>query len=239
MKKCIALSVLLFLCTKILYAQVGYNYSGYSVGLGGGVTIADADVNKKISKTAFFGTGSYNYSPFVTFTGELQAGKLAGGDINTDKDTRAFVNNFKALTFYADVQMGELIDYRDYILLNVIKNVYVGSGFGVVFNKMAFIQRTSLVDIGYVFPGQDTSSELLLPLRIGYEFKIYNFYREPSIRINVGYQVTLAYGEGLDGYNDPPQKFDNQHVDRYSLIGVGVKYSFGTPISYRKPIHRF
>lgn len=239
MKKCIALIALLLLCSKLSFAQLGYNYSGYSVGLGGGVAIADADVNKKISKPAFFGTVSYNYSPFLTLTGELQVGKLAGGNIMTDKDTRAFVNNYKALTFYTDLQMGELIDYKDYIVLNVIKNIYIGSGFGVIYNKMAFVQRTSLIDTKYVFPGQDASTELTLPLRIGYEFKIYDFYREPSIRINVGYQVTLAYGEGLDGYNDPPQIFKNNHVDRYSLIGVGVKYNFGTPVSYRKPIHRF
>ncbi|MGI4020773.1 MAG: hypothetical protein ACRYFA_04645 [Janthinobacterium lividum] len=239
MKKCITLTVLLFLCSKISFAQLGYNYSSYSVGLGGGVATADADLNKKINKIAFFGTVSYNYSPFVTFTGEFQVGKLAGGNTVTDKDTRAFVNNFKALNFYADLQMGELIDYKDYILLNVIKNIYVGTGIGVIYNKMAFVQRVSLNNPGYVFPGQDASTELMIPLRIGYEFKLYDFYREPSIRINVGYQMNLAYGEGLDGYNDQPQIFDNHHVDRYSLIGVGVKYGFGRPVSYRKPIHRF
>lgn len=239
MKKRINITVLLLLSSNILFAQLSYNYTGYSVGLGGGLALASADLAKKINKNAFFVNLNYNYSPYTTFTAELQAGKLAGGDRVTDIARRAFENSFKAVVFYADLQAGEYIDYRNRGFLNIIKNFYAGTGFGVIHNRMTSIQRTSLNDPKYTFPGQDASTELMLPVRIGYEFKFYNDYQEPQTRVNINYQINWVYGEGLDGYNDPSTMFRNNYVDRYSLLSVSVKYSFGNPISYKKPIRAF
>jgi len=222
-----------------LFAQLSYNFTNYSIGVGGGLTRAFADVAKQINKSAFNGNLNYNYSPYTTFTGELQIGKLAGGDRITDPNTRAFENSFVAAIAYGDFQAGEIIEYRYSTLLNILKNFYVGTGAGIIHNRMISIQRVSLNNPGYVFPGQDVSTELMLPVRFGYEFKLYNFYREPFVRINVGYQMNWVYGEGLDGYNDPPSKFKNNHVDRYAVLGVGIKYGFGNPVSYKKPIRAF
>ncbi len=220
-------------------AQLSYNYTGYSIGAGGGAALADADIAQHLTKSAFFVNFNYNYSPYTTFTAELQAGNLAGGNPKTDKDTRAFVNSYKAVLLYADLQLGEYINYQNRTFLSAIKDIYVGSGFGVIQNQMSFVQRESLNNPGYIFPGQDVSTEIMLPLRVGYEFKFYNDYREPYIRLNLNYQENWVYGEGLDGYNDPPAMFKNNHVDRYALFSVGVKYSFGIPISYKKPIRGF
>ncbi|WP_299290484.1 hypothetical protein [uncultured Mucilaginibacter sp.] len=239
MKKIAAFTSILFLCSKISFAQLSYNFSNYSVGIGGGIVRADADLAQHTTKEAIFGTLNYNYSPYITITGELQAGKLAGGNPQTDKDTRAFVNNYKAAILYGDIQAGEFIDYQYRDLLNILKNIYVGTGIGVIHNSMAFVQRVSLNNPGYVFPGENSSTELMVPLRIGYELKFFNYYQEPHIRLNFGYQMNWVYGEGLDGYNDPPSMFRNNHVDRYSMISIGVKYNFGNPVSYKKPIGRF
>lgn len=239
MKKSAFLIVILLLCSKILSAQSSYNFTGYSIGAGGGIARADADLAQHISKSAFFVNFNYNYSPFTTFTAEVQAGNLAGGNPKTDKDTRAFVNSFQAILFYVDFQAGEIIDYDNRPVLNVIKNFYAGTGFGAIHNQMTFIQRSSIIDPGYVFPGQNASTELMIPLRAGYEFKFYNQYLEPFVRLSVGYQMNWVYGEGLDGYNDPSSIFKNNHVDRYSLTSICLKYSFGNPVSYKKPIRRF
>lgn len=239
MRKSLIIALILFLCSKTSFAQLSYNFSSYSVGVGGSVVRADADLAQHITKQAVFGTLSYNYSPFITITGELQAGKLAGGNPNTDKDTRSFANNYKAVMLYGDLQAGEFIDYQYRALLNILKNVYVGTGVGVIHNAMAYVQRASLNNPGYIFPGDDSSTEIMLPLRIGYELKFFSRYQEPYIRVNFGYQVNLVYGEGLDGYNDPPSMFRNNHVDRYSMVSVGIKYNFGNPVTYKKPIGRF
>ncbi len=239
MKKCVLLTAILFLCSKILLAQLSYNYTLYSIGAGGGSARAFADVPKEITKASFFVNFNYSYSPYVTFSAELQAGKLAGGDTKTDQHTRAFENSYKAAYLYADFQAGEFIDYQNRKFLNFIKNFYVGTGLGLVHNSMTFVQRNSLNDPSYVFPGVDASTELAVPFRTGYEIKFFNFYEEPSVKVNLGYEMNWVYGEGLDGYADPPSIFKNNHVDRYAQIFVCVKYSFGNPISYKKPIRGF
>lgn len=239
MKKHAVLTLILFLCTKFLFAQLSYNYLGYSVGAGFGVTRADADIAQHLSKGAAFINFNYNFSPFTTGTAEIQSGQLAGGDPKTDKDTRAFVNTYEAALIYADFQAGEIINYEDRPILNVLKNFYAGTGFGFIHNHMSFVQRASLNNPGYVFPGRDNSTEIMLVFRGGYEFKFYNQYHEPGVRLDVGFEENLAYGEGLDGYDDPSSVFKNNHVDRYAFVHVGLKYSFGNPISFRKPIRRF
>ncbi|MGI4749023.1 MAG: hypothetical protein ACRYFB_00190 [Janthinobacterium lividum] len=239
MKKFAVLTCTLFLCTKFLYAQLSYNYLGYSIGAGAGVTRADADLTKHLNKGAAFVNFNYNLSPFSTLTTELQAGQLAGGDPHTDKDTRGFINTYEAILLYGDFQAGEIINYEDNRILNALKNFYAGTGFGFIHNQMTFIQRKSLNNPGYVFPGRDASIEIMLVFRAGYEFKFYNQYHEPGVRLDVGYEENLAYGEGLDGYDDPPTQFRNNHVDRYAFVHVGLKYNFGNPVSFRKPIRRF
>lgn len=239
MKKSVVIIALLLFFSKISIAQLSYNYSNFSIGAGGGLARASADLAKETNKYAFFINGNYNLSPFTTLTAELQIGKLAGGDPKSDQHTRAFVNSYKAILFYTDLQLGEYIDYRDRKLLNVLKNFYAGTGFGAIHNQMSFVQRTSLNNPGYIFPGEDSSTELMLPVRLGYEFKFYDYYHEPKIRLSLTYQQNWVYGEGLDGYNDPPGTFKNYHVDRYSLFSVGLRYGFGIPISYRKPIRSF
>lgn len=239
MKKHALLTSILFLCSKFLFAQLSYNYLGYSVGAGFGVTRADADLREHLNKGAAFVNFNYNFSPFTTGTVELQFGQLGGGHPNTDKDTRAFINTYEAVIIYADFQAGEIINYQDRRVLNILKNFYVGTGFGFIHNQMTFIQRQSLSDPGYIFPGRDNSIEAMLVFRGGYEFKFYNQYHEPGVRLDVGFEENLAYGEGLDGYADPPSQFRNDHVDRYAFVHIGLKYNFGIPISFRKPIRRF
>lgn len=231
--------MILLLCSKILVAQLSYNYSLYSIGLGGGIARAFADVPKEITTAAFFANFNYSYGPYITFSAELQAGKLAGGDTKTDTHTRVFKNSFATAVFYADLQAGEFIDYQNRDFLNIIKNFYLGTGVGFVHNNMTQIQRTSLIDPTYVFPGRDVSTEIMVPFRFGYEFKFYNDYQEPYVKLNLGYEMNWVYGEGLDGYADPPAKFKNNHVDRYAQIFICVKRSFGNPTSYKKPIRGY
>jgi hypothetical protein len=76
-------------------------------------------------------------------------------------------------------------------------------------------------------------------LRFGYEFKIYDSYNEPSMAIDLGYIHTVAFGEGLDGYDDPSSKFKNDALDQYRQISISFKYYFGKVTSYNKLIRPF
>ncbi len=224
-----------------LKAQNGYNYAPFGVQVEANSTRAYADLKKSYDKTAFNVNFVYNYSPFLPVAAELQFGSLSGGS-NTSKtvdvDGRQFTNDYKALILHADLQVGEILDYGDSFFLNFVKNFYIGTGMGMIHNNMVSIQRTSPYDPSYTFPGFDKSTEFMIPLRFGYEIKIYNQYDEPSIAIDLGYRHNITFNEGLDGYNDPSAKFKNNALDQYRQITIGIKFNFGDVIAYKKNIRR-
>ena len=93
-------------------------------------------------------------------------------------------------------------------------------------NNMAYIQRVQPTT-GYVFPGKDKSLNLMVPIRVGYELKIYNSFGEPFIGINLSYIMNVTWGEGLDGYGDSSDDFKNNTPDLYRQISLGIKVNFG------------
>lgn len=222
-------------------AQIGYNYHQFSLGAGISNVKIHGDLNKAYKQAAYNINLNYHFTPFVTFSGEAQFGKLASGNADTaqvyyGEQSR---NKYTAVIFHADVQLGEFINYNDDFsaipiltkILNGAKNIYVGTGAGVIFNKMDYINRQDFNDVNVVFPGKDKSNELVIPLRIGYEYKIYNSYDEPQIRIDLGYQANFCYGDNTDGFKM------GSYNDWYSQLTLGIKIGLGSVTSYRKPIH--
>ena len=133
---------------------------------------------------------------------------------------------------------GAGIDYGDDWFLNIVKGFYAGAGFGFISNTNS-VQRTSIYQPSYVFPGHNNSLDLMVPIRVGYEFKIFNDYNEPEFAIDLGYIHTFAFGEGLDGYDDPSSKFKNNAIDQYRQIAISFKYFFGNVVSFNKLIRPF
>jgi hypothetical protein len=230
-------------------AQSGYNY--YEWGFGGGVNYARGfdDLKKQVWHPGGTLNLTYNYSPYVPMSLEFHFGSLEGGGLTPDKDEfgRHSKNNFLALVLHADLQLGEIIDYDNSDFLAGIKNFYLGTGLGVIRNKMAFVQRTN--PPGYEnhdpvgalegFQGQNKSIELMIPIRLGYEFKIYDDYDQVGYTITLGVQHSYVFGEGLDGYNDNPQKYKNNATDQFVQYSIGFKYNFGNTVSYTKLVRRF
>lgn len=239
----------------IVKAQVGYNYKEYSVGLDVSYERGYTNLAKQYDHIGESLNFTYNYSPYIPVTAELQFGNLSGGGLtpNIDKSGRQYSNHFEAFVLHGDFMMGEIIDYSESDVLNILKNFYIGSGIGAVFNSNT-VQRTNLYygeklpdgEIApyngpstYTFPGSNSSINMIVPLRFGYEFKIYNDYQEPYIAVDIGYVHSLVFGEGLDGYDDPESKFKNNASNQYRQITVGIKFSFGNVTSYNKLIRRF
>jgi hypothetical protein len=135
-----------------------------------------------------------------------------------------------------------VIDYSESDVLNILKNFYFGTGVGIFFNNNT-VQRTNVIlangSSSYVFPGNNSGINITTPLRFGYEFKFYNEYEEPYMAIDLGYVHNLVFGEGLDGYNDPSNKFKNNATDQYRQITIGVRFNFGNVTSFNKLIRRF
>lgn len=247
MKKLILFSVFA-LAAIVVKAQAGYNYKEFAIGLDIGYARGYTNLNRQDNNLTESINFTYNYSPYIPITAELQFGKLSGGGITADKDPagRMYVNKFEAFVVHGDFQLGEVIDYSESDILNVVKNFYIGSGAGFVFNNNT-VQRTNTIpergptsgpDV-YHFPGKDNSINITVPLRFGYEFKIYNDYEEPYMAIDIGYVHNLVFGEGLDGYDDPSAKFKNNATNQYRQFTIGVKFNFGNVTSFNKLIRRF
>jgi len=231
-------------------AQAGYNY--YEFGIGGGASYMRGYTNipRQDNNIGFNGNFTYNYNPYIPIELELQKGMLSGGGLTVDKDRygRKFTNNFLALYLHADVQLGAVIDYGNGWFLNVVKNFYLGSGIGLVRNNNTVQRYNILPNMGYPlppdpgaykFPGSDQSTNFSIPLRVGYEFKIFDSYNEPGWAIDIGYVHNIVFGEGLDGYDDPISKFKNNATNQYRQFTIGFKYFFGNTVSYNKLVRDY
>jgi hypothetical protein len=249
LKKLILFFVFAFVAT-VVKAQMGYNYKEFAIGIDVSYMRGYTNVQRQDNNIGANINFIYNYSPYIPITAELQFGNLSGGGITPDKDKygRMYTNHFEAFVLHGDFQLGEVIDYSESTFLNAVKNFYFGSGVGFVFNNNT-VQRTNLYDgtnglpnygtRDYIFPGSNSSINITVPLRFGYEFKLYNDFEEPYMAIDLGYVHNMVFGEGLDGYDDPSNKFKNNATNQYRQFVIGVKFSFGNVTSYNKLIRRF
>jgi hypothetical protein len=233
---------ILIAATLSLKAQDSYNYNIYGIGIYANSLRPYDDL--KIANYTYSVTvaGYYNLSPYVPLGAEIQVGSISGGSIVNDFNKRQYNNHYKALVFHGDIALGQIVDYSYSLFWSIAKDFYVGSGAGFIYNDMAFIQRTNLNPTGYpvggyTFPGSNASLNFMVPIRIGYEYKIYNDFGEPYMGINVGYIHNFTFGEGLDGYTDPPDRFRNNSPDQYRQIFIGIKFNFGPITAYTKQIN--
>ena len=242
LRKLILFFILVFAET-VVYAQDSYNYAQWGLGVFAGINQPYVDVKKVNQGKSFDVVGYYNYTPYMPIGLEIQSGELSGGSIVTDPSKRQFDNQYLAVFAHVDYSIGEMVDYEDNAFLSAVKDFYAGTGMGVIMNKMKFIQRynldaSTLYPVGtYRFPGKDNSISFAVPIRFGYEFKIYNSYGEPFIGLNIQYVHTVTFNEELDGYTDPPGVFKNNSPDQYRQIQFGVKVNFGPTSVYDKRIN--
>lgn len=227
-------------------AQSGYNYYEWGWGLGTGYERGYTNITKQYPHISFNANLVYNYNPYLPIEAEIQIGNLSGGGRSPSQDPygRQYTNSYKAFILHADFQLGAGIDYEGSWFLRIVKDFYLGAGLGLISNSNK-VQRYSIYTPPYPqpgyykFPGKDNSIDPMVPLRVGYEFKFYDRYDEPSIAIDLGYIHNFAFGEGLDGYNDPSSKFKNNSIDQYRQFTIMFKYYFGNVVSYNKLIRDF
>jgi len=210
-------------------AQLGYNYAQYDIGFGAATNKVYGDAQTVVSTPSVHFNFNYNQTPFINYILEVEAGKLEGGNELKDTTGRQFSNSFTAVAFRVQVQAGEILDYSRSPLANALKNVYLSSGIGMVVNNLT-TNRYSYKIPGFYTPGEDHSNEIYIPVRLGYEFKIYNQFSQPSVKIDLAYQENFIMGDQLDGFKA------GKANDIYTEIVLGVKFALGGVTSYRKQI---
>lgn len=225
------ITLLTCLTSLISKAQIGYDYGRYDVGFSVGFNQFYGDVVTSKGTKAVNFNFNYNQGPFINYIFEAQFGKLAGGDAINDPLGRQFAADYQYYALRLQLQAGELIDYSQNSVANALKNLYVGAGLGIIYDNISSINRYSIQYPGYYTPGVNKATETFIPFRIGYEFKIFNNYSRPDIKIDIGYQYNKVFGDELDG-------FKVGHLnDAYTQFTIGVKFSLGEITSYRKPIN--
>lgn len=230
--KAAAATLLISLFCLTAKAQLGFEYAQYDVGLGGAASrVVGSDAETiKFAPTSHINF-TYNLSPYINYVVEVQGGILKGGK-PTDKSKRVFENKYTAVMLRGQIQAGEFINYSDSRFMNGLKNFYVSTGIGFVINKLDIDTNLRVPDdSGFYSPGRNHTNQLLIPTRIGYEFKIFNKYNQPSVKIDLGYQLNYILGDGLDGFETGRSK-----NDVYDQFSIGVKFAIGGVTSYRKSI---
>ncbi|TDG37564.1 hypothetical protein EZJ43_00265 [Pedobacter changchengzhani] len=232
------LLIAFLLLVSFSYAQS--NYFKFSGGIGLGPNYSFTDVYKGKRGFTTYGTLDYHITPFVTAGLEAQFGSIRGGSITDDRYNRQFTNHYASISANAKIMLGEFVDYDKNDFLYNIRGLYGGLGIGVVNNNIVDIVRfrpSYSDDPGFgPFPGRDKSLNLLVPINLGINFFINDDYGYMRYVINVNAQSNVTFGEGLDGYNDPPSKYRNDAPDIFNTYTIGVKYFFGSIRSYRKTL---
>ncbi|WP_462266314.1 hypothetical protein [Mucilaginibacter sp.] len=215
----------------LAHAQLGYNYAQYDFGISGfsNTAYTDAEIQKHTGALGLNFT--YNQTPFINFVAEFQVGRLSGGDAINTLSGRQFQNNYTSLAFRGQLQAGEFYDYSNSMFGNAFKNLYVGSGVGLNANHMAYINRNSLYVPDFTSTGLNDSQEIYIPVRIGYELKVFNSYNEPTFKVDIGYQHNFILGDQLDGIKA------GMYNDSFGQFFIGLKFSVGGVTSYRKQIN--
>jgi len=212
-------------------AQLGFDFSQYELGTGIGLNTVSGNAQTSTLTPTVHINFTYNTTPFVNFVFEGQFGRIAGGDSLTTSTGRQFTADLTAIVFRGQLQMGEIMDYSQSPFKNAIKNLYVSAGIGYVISHITNINRYSIKTPGEYTGGVLNSQEPMIPFRIGYEFKIFNQYKQPAVKIDLAYAYNYDLSDNLDGFVVPG------HHEAYSQICIGVKFAIaGDIISYRKPI---
>ncbi len=212
-------------------AQLGYEYGEYDLGFAGGANTVLGDAETTIRTKSAHLNFTYNPSPFINYVLEAQIGDLRGGNALVTQTGREFTNSYVAVFLRAQVQAGELMDYSQSRVKNALKNLYFSTGVGYMVNKMTSINRQSVLNPTIYTYGLDNSNSIIIPARIGYEFKIFNSYNQPLIKIDLGYQMNFSTNDNVDGFIAGLER------DKFAQLTLGIKFAIGSLNSYKKQIH--
>lgn len=238
------LFVVLLLSSSSAFAQQ-FNFHRYSFGVSSGMTHAFTDVPEMKFAPGFSVNADFFYTPFTATSLDLQFGSIKGGNpiVNipvvpngtTLRHGREFNNTFFAATLNNRIALAQLVYYEDSRFTNAIRGLYLGLGVGVIQNNVKAVRvqpRQPYQTEDYIFPGHDHSVNLSVPLSVGINFEFKDVWGETRYLLGFNYQSSLTFGEGLDGYDDPSDKFKNKGFDMYNAATVSLKYCFG-------PLHGF
>jgi len=194
----------------------------YDLGLTAGTNTSHTDFQNARTSYSFGAHFTYNYTPYLNYIAEFQTGSVKADTIYIPG--YSFLNNYTSIAFRAQLQAGELIDYSQSKLNNVLKNFYVSAGVGVIYTDLQVFNYDLL-------ESETKGSTVFIPFKLGYELKLFNSYNEPWAKVDIGYQLFYFTSDNFDGLTS------GKYNDAFTQLSVGVKFGIGGRTSYRKAIN--
>jgi hypothetical protein len=100
----------------------------------------------------------------------------------------------------------------------------VSAGVGVVYTDLQVFNYDLL-------ESETKGSNVFIPIKFGYEAKLFNSYNEPWAKIDIGYQLYVFTSDNFDGISS------GKYNDAFTQFLLGVKFGIGGRTSYRKAIN--
>lgn len=224
------ITLLITAFSSIGRAQPVYNYSKFDFGIAGAINKPFTDEQSTDYKPSGLVNITYNQTPFINYVAELQGGQLTGQSNYSITNKRDFNTKFATASLRGQLQVGQVVNYYNNRFLNAIKNLYLSGGVGAIYTRST-VNSIIFQDNEYSNAVSKPSDyAIYIPARVGYEFKIFNYDKEPFIKIDVGYQFNYLFGDSLDGY-----KSGNSN-DSFSQFTLGIKFAVPGVASYKRPI---
>ncbi len=226
--------LLLFFCLCITLVKAQFNYNKLSIGLGVlNVNHAVVDYQSDLVKTRLLGSYflGYNINPFESIDLHYQSGNLSGnlierfGNVSTNnyrEDTiRSFANAYQLLSVNYRFSLGRIIKNDFTPLARIASRISVSSGLGVLFNDVAAVKGERIN--AQIVTNITTSDEIeaFLPVRISYELKQGDRWRNP-MNFFFSYQYLFTATDLLDGFDEGDRK-----EDTFGLFSVGMRFNVG------------
>jgi len=210
--------------------QPAYNYSKFDFGIAGAVNKPFTDIQSTDYKPSGLLNITYNQTPFINYVGELQLGEFTGSSNYSAISKRDFSTKFATASLRGQLQAGQLLHYYNNSLLNALKNFYISSGLGAIYSRTDV--NSIVFQNNQYKPASSVASDyaLFIPARLGYEFKIFNYDKEPFIKIDIGYQYNYLFSDKLDGYKNGSSN------DSFSQFSVGIKFAVPGIATFKRPI---
>jgi len=214
----------LFLVALTVTAFGQSNFYRLSVGAGAGGAIPFSDIAKPSISLGYVANLDYHFTPFINAGLEVQKGILKAGP---DDHSRSFSNSYLAYNLNAKFRAGQFTDFYYSDFLNYTKGFYLGTGFGMIQNKVENVKIQPITN--YAFPMADDKPNFVVPINVGIDFYFPDGWGDIRYILNVNYQANWSFGEGLDGYDDTKtiRKNIGSAPDIYNFLSIGFKYTFG------------
>ncbi|SEK79194.1 hypothetical protein [Parapedobacter koreensis] len=194
-------------------------YFRYALSFGGGPAMISGDLQGKALGAGIFLRGDYFLRHGISISLEAQEGALRSGDqydnIDSYPVTLLFFTGLLNVRFHPLMYMQDDHDrrimYRKTYLQKAINTVYLGAGFGGMFNftrSEAVRTYTNGSFFGYIYH-TDIGVDLPLNRMAPYLMDSFMWY------INVNGQLNFAADKGMDGFGE--------QRDSYGMFSVGIK----------------